>query len=147
MRWLAEGISASLFRAPERSRSGRSRLLPKSLCPLRLTAGAGGFEASATLQAPARRYSVEAKASSHFVGRLLAPRFAQWSRSGGLRRCKLTMRSSGPRGEVSMFPDMSSARGRLTRRWPNVGRAIAALSSLGGRGLEVPAMACHRGGV
>jgi hypothetical protein len=28
----------------------------------------------------------------------------------------ITMRSSGPRGSVSMFPDMSSARGRLTRR-------------------------------
>jgi hypothetical protein len=45
-----------------------------------------------------------------------------------------------------MFPDMSSARGRLTRRWPNVGRPIAALSSVGRRGLEVPAIACHCGG-
>jgi hypothetical protein len=116
MGWLAEGISASLIWAPERSRSGRSRLRPNSLCPLRLTAGAGGIDASATLQAPARRYSVEGKASSHFVGRLLVPRFAQSSRSGGLRRCKLTMRSSGPRGGASMFLDAFPARGRLTRR-------------------------------
>jgi hypothetical protein len=31
------------------------------------------------------------------------------------------MRSSGPRGDVSMFPDALSARGRLTRRWADVG--------------------------
>ena len=30
--------------------------------------------------------------------------------------CKLTMRSSGPRGETSIFRDSPSARGRLTRR-------------------------------
>jgi hypothetical protein len=34
-----------------------------------------------------------------------------------LGTCWLTMRSSGPRGEVSMFPDVLSARGRLTRRY------------------------------
>jgi hypothetical protein len=28
----------------------------------------------------------------------------------------ITMRSSGPRGETSMFPETLSARGRLTRR-------------------------------
>jgi hypothetical protein len=28
----------------------------------------------------------------------------------------ITMRSSGPRGEVSMFPEAWSRRGRLTRR-------------------------------
>jgi hypothetical protein len=27
------------------------------------------------------------------------------------------MRSSGPRGEVSMLPEVLSARGRLTRRY------------------------------
>jgi len=30
--------------------------------------------------------------------------------------CDLTMRSSGPRGEAIVFPDVVSARGRLTRR-------------------------------
>jgi hypothetical protein len=29
------------------------------------------------------------------------------------------MRSSGPRGEAIVFPDVVSARGRLTRRWTN----------------------------
>jgi hypothetical protein len=37
------------------------------------------------------------------------------------------MRSSGPRGEVSMFSDALSARGRLTRRWANVGQGVAVL--------------------
>jgi hypothetical protein len=32
------------------------------------------------------------------------------------RRPKLTMRSSGPRGQAVVFPDVVSARGRLTRR-------------------------------
>jgi hypothetical protein len=32
-------------------------------------------------------------------------------------RCSPTMRSSGPRGEAIVFPDVVSARGRLTRRW------------------------------
>jgi hypothetical protein len=31
-------------------------------------------------------------------------------------RIKLTMRSSGPRGESLVFSDSTSARGRLTRR-------------------------------
>jgi hypothetical protein len=30
------------------------------------------------------------------------------------------MRSSGPRGEAIVFPDVVSARGRLTRRWADV---------------------------
>jgi hypothetical protein len=46
---------------------------------------------------------------------------ANWSiRPRSSRGCP-TMRSSGPRGEVSMFPDVSSARGRLTRRWASSG--------------------------
>jgi hypothetical protein len=39
------------------------------------------------------------------------------------------MRSSGPRGEVSMFPDTFSARGRLTRRYVS-GLGVPAASSL-----------------
>jgi hypothetical protein len=33
------------------------------------------------------------------------------------------MRSSGPRGESIVFPDILSARGRLTRRWASVNTA------------------------
>lgn len=36
---------------------------------------------------------------------------------GAFPCCKLTMRSSGPRGEAIVFPDVVSARGRLTRRY------------------------------
>ena len=36
-------------------------------------------------------------------------------------RCNPTMRSSGPRGEAIVFPDVQSARGRLTRRWMTMG--------------------------
>jgi hypothetical protein len=36
------------------------------------------------------------------------------------------MRSSGPRGEAIVFPDVVSARGRLTRRW-NLPKACSRL--------------------
>ena len=38
--------------------------------------------------------------------------------------CNLTMRSSGPRGQAVVFPDILSARGRLTRRWMAVFRSV-----------------------
>jgi hypothetical protein len=46
-----------------------------------------------------------------------------------------------------MFPDVFSARGRLTRRWANVGQGVATLSGWGcGRFARVEP-ADHCGGV
>jgi hypothetical protein len=45
-------------------------------------------------------------------------------------RCRLTMRSSGPRGQAIVFPDVVSARGRLTRRWASLLATALALTSL-----------------
>jgi hypothetical protein len=43
--------------------------------------------------------------------------FAQRVSTAPSRRCDLTMRSSGLRGHSIVFPDVLSARSRLTRRY------------------------------
>ena len=55
---------------------------------------------------------IVARRESHIAVSLSASRV----NSARVSRRNLTMRSSGPRGGASMFPDVLSARGRLTRR-------------------------------
>jgi hypothetical protein len=50
-----------------------------------------------------------------------------------------TMRSSGPRGEAIVFPDVVSARGRLTRRWASQ-RPHGGVMSLNSRFEHTPPM-------